>query len=145
MATRTQQPLRPLRITRPRNPGQISDALSELPEPVPTNPVAPDRHGPTEDNGLTAPRAELHIALIAPNRETAELIRGHIRIVKPPLWHGGKIYLHVITEDRRSKTIGIDARVLQAVVDLGFADARDVEIAEPDEFTIGYPSGRQGP
>lgn len=99
--------------------------------------MAPDWVSPTEGNGSDAPRADLHIALIAPNNETAKLLRD-VRIVKPPLWKGGKIWLHILTP---KKGLGIDLSVAQAMVDLGLIDARDIDIAAPDAITEGYPSG----
>lgn len=101
--------------------------------------MAPDWRSPTEDNGTAAPRAELHIALLAPNREAMTYLRNNIRVVKPPLWHGGRIYLHVVPLDK--KTHSVDIKVAQAVVDLGWLDAKDLEIGPPEEITLGYPTG----
>lgn len=101
--------------------------------------MAPDWRSPTEDNGAAAPRADLHIALLAPDKEALKYLRNNIRVVKPPLWHGGRIYLHVIPLDK--KTHNVDMKVALAAADLGMVDARDLEIGPPEDLTLGYPSG----
>lgn len=138
MATTKRPPLRPLRLIRTSSDRGRDSDLPHVPQPVPARALAPNWRSPTEDNGLSAPRADLHIALIAPDADTAKQLR-KVRVVKPPLWQGGKIFLHVITE---RKGWGMDDyKIMQAVADLGWADARDLQIGPPDAVTNGYPSG----
>lgn len=115
--------------------------MPDVPAGIPARAVAPDWTSPTEDNGVSAPRAELHIALLVPDRATADLLRNRVRVVRPPLWHGGKIYLHIIPEDQRRRYADMDFKILQAIVDLGWLDASDLDIGPPDQTTIGYPTG----
>ena len=128
-----------MRLTRPRRPSDGDGDLPDVPIDVPERAMAPDWVSPTEGNGSDAPRAELHIALIAPNAEVAKQLRT-VRVVKPPLWKGGKILLHVLTPNR----LGIDLSVAQALVDLGLVDSKDVTIEAPDGIELGYPSGLTG-
>jgi hypothetical protein len=93
--------------------------------------MAPHWQGPTEHNGLHTPRAELHVALVAPDRETADLWRRLARVVTPPFWKGGKVRLYVIHAE---KAKDIDTTVALAMVDLGILDSADVGL-------VGYPSG----
>jgi hypothetical protein len=132
-------PLRPLRLTGHRSDGRPNIDLPRLPKQAPRV-VAPNRPGPTEGNGLDSPRADLHIALIVPDRKTADLLRNKVRIVRPPLWKG-KLFLHLIPQDQRHKYRDIDMTTLLALIDTGLIDAKTAEIAAPDEITIGYPSG----
>lgn len=131
--------LRPMRISLPRDRGGDDGPVPAVPERVPERLMAPDWRSPTEDNGAAAPRADLHIALLAPNREAERFLRGYIRVVKPPLWHGGKILLHVIPINEKKNDV--DIKVALAMVDLGLLDAKDLQIGPPDELTIGYPTG----
>lgn len=102
--------------------------------------MAPNRPNPTQDNGSTLPRTDLHIALILPDRATAQQLKNKIRVVKPPLWPG-KVYLHFIPEDQRYRYRSLDTRTLIALVDTGLVDAKDVDIGPPAHITLGYPSG----
>lgn len=129
-----------MRLNRPSDSSPTDRSLSPVPGPAPARPVAPDWKSPTEGNGSTTPRADLHIALVAPNPKTAHFLRDRIRIVRPPLWHGGKVYLHIIPEDQRSED-DIDILLAQTLADLGLADAADMHIGPPDGVTLGYPSG----
>ena len=124
--------MQPLRFKRTGDQGQPHRLVSHVPEPVPPRSVAPDWNSPTEDNGVTAPRADMHIALVAPDPATAEIWRRQARLIRPPLWKG-KVFLHVVTIDK-DKSKGVDPLVLQAMVDLGFADSTDIGL-------IGYPEG----
>lgn len=141
MADSPRAPLRPLRISRGGSVGTRSDSVPGVPEPVPAGGIPPDWRGPTEGNGDGLPPADLHIALLAPDRDTAEKLRGRVRIIRPPLWKGGRIFLHVIPETQRKKYREVDMNILLAMVDLGMIDSADAEIAPPDDLTIGYPSG----
>lgn len=109
-----------------------------MPEPVPARPLAPDRRGPTEDNGLAVPPAHLHIALVVPDAATARRLTDSVRIVKPPLWNG-KVNLHIIDQSRRKTYRDLDITVLQAMVDLGLITAGEAEIGPPESVTEGYP------
>lgn len=128
--------LRPMRIARPRTPGVGDGDLRPVPDRVPERAMAPDWVSPTEGNGTDAPRADLHVALVAPNAEVAKQLRD-IRVIRPPLWHGGRILLHVLTA---KKGLGVDLTVAQAMVDLGLLDSKDLDIGPPDEITEGYPT-----
>lgn len=99
--------------------------------------MAPDWRSPTLDNGTTAPRGKLHIALVADTPEARTLLEQHVRVIKPPYWDGD-IHLHVITNPGMTDD---DVYILQAMVDLGWADSRDVQIGPPASLTDGYPSG----
>ena len=115
-----------------------------IPKPAPqekVRAVAPDWQSPTLDNGLAAPPGDLHVAIVVPDAATAALLRGNVRVVKPPLWKDGHIYLHVIVSDDRHGAAGIDIRLAQAMADLGLLDAADLGIGPPDGITQGYPSG----
>lgn len=92
--------------------------------------MAPDWISPTEDNGVSLPRDDMHIALVAPDPETAEIWRRQARLIRPPLWKG-RVHLHIVTIDT-TKSHDLDPLVLQAMVDLGFADSADIGL-------IGYP------
>jgi hypothetical protein len=105
--------------------------MRELSIRVPERAMAPDWNSPTEDNGLTTPRGELHVALLAPDADTATQWRKRARVVTPPLWKGGKVSLHVVVHDASKDP---DASVLLAMVDLGLIDSADAGL-------IGYPSG----
>ena len=124
--------LRPLRITRsPGGDGVGHIGLPPVLEPLPERAMAPDWSSPTDGNGAATPRAELHVALVAPDATTAAIWRQSARVIVPPLWKGGKVTLHVIHID---STEDIDTALRLALVDLGFLDAKDVGL-------IGYPSG----
>ena len=99
--------------------------------------MAPDWRSPTEHNGTAVPRAELHIALIADSDKARRLLDRQVRVIKPPYWDG-EIHLHVITNPGITDD---DVFIAQAMVDLGWADSRDVKIGPPDSLTDGYPSG----
>lgn len=101
--------------------------------------VAPDWASPTEGNGAGCPPGDLHVALIAPDRAAAAQLR-RVRVIKPPLWRDGRVFLHVIVDTDRTRHRDVDLRVLQAVVDLGWADAADLDIGPPADLTLGYPS-----
>lgn len=136
------KPLRPLRLSRsaidrggePRRVLPVSDG-------IPKRALAPDWISPTEDNGLSAPRAELHIALTCDGPDAERILKNGVRVIKPPLWHGGKIYTHIIRTDKLKKSLSMDIQILQAVADLGWLDAVDLEIGPPEAMTDGYPSG----
>lgn len=100
--------------------------------------MAPDWVSPTEGNGTDLPRAVLHIALLAPNKEAERFLRGYVRVVKPPLWDG-KVMIHVIPINEKKNDV--DIKLAQAMIDLGLLDSKDLQIGPPDDFTIGYPSG----
>lgn len=119
-----------MQIPRSRNiigTGRIVHRVSEL---ISERSVAPDWTSPTEGNGVDTPRDELHIALIARNDAAAEALEA-IYVIKPPLWKGGKVELHVIRADKRSQD---NLTIRQALADLGLADSRELEI-------LPYPSG----
>ena len=101
-----------------------------MPNRMAKRPVAPDWNGPTENNGATEPRGELHIALLAPDDATAAAWRTQARVITPALWKGGKVALHVITFDQNAG----DPALLMALVDLGLLDSKDAGF-------VGYPSG----
>lgn len=122
---------RPIR-SRPRPNG-----LPRLPIGSPERPVASDRSSSTLDNGLATPRAELHIALLAADRETADLLRERVRVVKPPYWDG-KVHLHIIREDLRGAKANVDFAVVQAVIDLGWGKSTDFNVGPPDDTSEGY-------
>ena len=132
----SKRPLRPMRIDRPRSGGRDDGDLRPVPDPVPERAMAPEWVSPTEGNGSDAPRADLHIALVAPNKEIAGQLNT-VRVIKPPLWKGGKVYLHVLIADKAM----VDLKVAQAMVDNGLLDSRDLQIGPPDGLTAGYPSG----
>lgn len=121
--------LRPLRIARAGNRSIPGSSLPPVPDRVPRHLVAPDWVGPTEGNGSDTPRADLHVALLAPDHTTANLWRPRARVVTPPLW-AGKVHLHVVVMD----VIHGDPEVLLAMVDLGLIDSVDAGL-------VGYPSG----
>ena len=123
--------LRPMRVNRTGSRGGSDSSVPVMPEPVSPRPVAPDWSSPTEGNGLAQPRGKLHVALLAPDAETARVWRQRARIVTPPLWKGGKVQLHVVIHDAARQP---DAAVLLAMVDLGLIDSADAGL-------IGYPSG----
>lgn len=102
-----------------------------MPDPVPERPLAPDWRSATEGNGADQPRDTMHVALVAPDTATAEVWRRQARLIKPPLWKGGKVMLHVVVIDT-TKSKDLDPLVLQAMVDLGFADSTDLGL-------LGYP------
>jgi hypothetical protein len=124
------RPMRALQLPRTIHRGEPDGGVPNLPEPIPARAVAPDWSGPTEDNGLATPRGELHIALLAPDAATAATWRTRARVIIPPLWKGGKVQLHIVTQD---PAMG-DAKILLAMIDLGLIDAQDAGI-------VGYPSG----
>lgn len=130
--------MRPLRLPGAGHSSPGPDRVPQLPERSTKRPVAPDGSNPTLDNGATVPRTDLHIALLAADKDTAELLRNRVRVVKPPYWNG-RVHLHIIREDLRKKYATADVQVLQAVVDLGWGNARDLEIGSPEEMTDGYP------
>jgi len=109
-----------------------------VPERVPQRSLAPDWVSPTEGNGSGLPRADLHIALIAGSPEDFAILK-RVRVIQPPLWPG-KIHLHILHSTEFSDD---DLLIRQTVVDLGWADARDVAIGPPASITEGYPSGTQ--
>lgn len=117
--------------------------MPAVPEPVSQRSLAPDWVSPTQDNGVAVPPADLHIALLAPDRDTAELLRGRVRVLKPPYWEGGKVYLHVVLQDQRKSPTykDWDMTILLALADMGVMDTRDLEIGPPADLTLGYPSG----
>ena len=122
--------VRPLRVPRPRPGGGPGRDLPAVPGRVPEHVLAPDWSGPTEDNGATTPRGELHVALVAPDAATAAAWRRTARVITPPLWKGGRVNLHVI---HIAEPLG-DPALLMAMVDLGLIDAKDAGF-------VGYPSG----
>jgi hypothetical protein len=124
--------VRPRRFKLPGNTSQPSPDLPSVPEPVRPRSLAPNWSNPTEGNGTGLPRDILHIALIAPSAAAAEIYRRDARLIQPPLWKG-KVQLHIVTIDP-DKSHDIDPLVLQAMVDLGFADSTDIGL-------IGYPEG----
>lgn len=111
--------------------------VPQLPERVPTRAMAPDWSSPTDSNGSGLARADLHIALVAGNPEEAALL-ARVKVIQPPLWDG-KVHLHVIVNEHNFSED--DIHILQAMVDLGWADSRDVHIGPPAGLTLGYPSG----
>jgi hypothetical protein len=140
MAASTRTTLRPMRITGRGSVGRGYDDLPGVPQPVPASGMASDWIGPTEGNGTGLAPADLHIAILAPDRKTADSLKGRVRIIRPPLWQGGRIFLHVIPEDQRKRLKGVDMTILLAMVDLGMIDSADAEIGPPDDLTVGYPS-----
>lgn len=137
MASNRQRPLRPVRLAIPRRDREQHDVLSEVPDRVPQRSLAPDWSSPTEGNGLDTPRDVLHIALLARNEADAERLKT-ITIIKPPLWKGGEIKVHVIVSKDMTRD---DILIRQTLVDMGWADSRDLDIGPPAERTLGYPSG----
>ena len=141
MVDKHQPQLRAMRLPRAIHRRSVNGDVSSMPERVSQRSLAPEWVSPTEHNGTATPRAVLHVALIAPNVAEAERIKGRLRVITPPLWRGGKVYLHIIPEDQLQGSGDLDIRIRQALVDLGFADSTDVGIGPPEETTIGYPSG----
>lgn len=140
MVDQQKRRLQPLRINRPSNSGgRPSRSVPDMPPAVPARAVAPHWGSPTEGNGSDLPRAALHIALLAPDAETANSLQRRLRIVKPPLWKGGKVHLHIIVQPPDG--FPVDPYIGQALVDLGLIDSADVGLTEPDSVTIGYPAG----
>lgn len=96
--------------------------------------MASHRVSSTEGNGTGLPRADLHIALLAPDEATAKLIE-RVKIVRPPYWQG-KVHLHVVVS--ADMTVD-DVMILQAAADLGWGTSKSI-IAPPTQLTIGYPA-----
>lgn len=139
MVAEQKRRLQPLRINRAADSGRQRDrSVPDVPEPVRPRAMAPDWSSPTEGNGADLPRAELHIALITPDAETASALQHRLRVVKPPLWQG-KVHLHLIPAPPDGWPV--DPYIAQAMVDLGLIDSTDVGLAELDSVTIGYPAG----
>lgn len=101
--------------------------------------MAPEWRSPTEDNGLGVPRADLHVALVVPDRATYDLIRAKAFLVRPVGWEG-HVYLHTILESRKTKYSDVPMKLLTLMSDLGLMDSKDLEIS-PLDMDLGYPSG----
>jgi hypothetical protein len=137
MATPQRRSLPPLRINRSINPGSEPISVSQLPSGKPQRSLAPNWISPTEGNGTGLPRTDLHIALVTTSEDEYDYYSSKLRVAKPPLWPG-KVHLHIIMgKDTQSD----DLMIQQALVDLGWADSRDLEIGPPASVTEGYPSG----
>lgn len=143
MANQNKPAMRPLRLPGARSSGRQPGPLPPVPGLLPAHPVAPDWRSQTEDNGLLAPRADLHVALVAPDMATYKLLRKNVYVVTPPLWKDGRVRLHVILRPKVDKGL-IPMAVLQAMADLGFVDAKDLEISLAD-MDLGYPSSEPQP
>lgn len=129
MVSDSRRPLPPVRVPRTGSRNRDRSALPQLSERVPIRELAPNRVNPTEGNGTTTPRDRLHIILLARSEDTAKLLKDNVRVVRPPLWKGGEVLLHVV----QSRDLTTDnAQIQQTIVDLGWADAKDLDI-------IGYP------
>jgi hypothetical protein len=137
MATPQRRSLPPLRVREPRDPFSATDPVSPVSNRVPQRSLAPDWISPTEGNGAGLPRTDLHIALVTTSEDEYDYYSSKLRVAKPPLWPG-KVHLHIIMgKDTQSD----DLMIQQALVDLGWADSRDLEIGPPASVTEGYPSG----
>lgn len=129
--------LRPLRIEPTGHRGGGPARVPSVPERVSRGPLAPNWSSPTENNGIAVPRAELHIALVVPSLTAAQQL-GDIRVLNPPYWNGN-VNLHVIV--RPTGMTDTELLIRQAVADLGWADAKDLQIGDAATITLGYPSG----
>lgn len=129
--------MRPLRVTVASDIGIETIDLPPVLDRSAQRSLAPDWVSPTEGNGAGLPRADLHIALVVRSAEELTGLANRIKVVQPPLFNG-KVHLHfVINHDANTD----DVMVRQAMVDLGWADARDLDIGPPASITEGYPSG----
>lgn len=133
-----QRKLQPMQVNRASHYGEPDLDLLPVPQRIPVGPVAPDWRAPTEDNGLSAPRDTLHIALVVQDLDLLQLLRRNVYVIKPPLWKGGKVELHIIPGSELTKD---EITVRIAMADLGLVDSRDLEIGPPDKISSGYPSG----
>lgn len=146
MATLDRPALRPLRLPGAVSSGRRPRALPPVPQLAPEHELAPDWRGETEDNGVLAPRADLHIALVAPDLATAREWKKNAFLVTPPLWKDGRVHIHVILDNRKTKYGELPMKLLQAMADLGLMDAKDLEISKADMlFDLGYPSVHEQP
>lgn len=129
MVSNSRHTLPPMRVPRTGNRSQQASDLPQLSERVPIRELAPNRRNPTEGNGTSTPREQLHIILLARNHNTANLLKNHVRVIKPPLWRGGEVLTHIVESENLSSD---DILIRQAMVDLGWADSKDLDIS-------GYP------
>lgn len=96
-----------------------------------------DRPEPTQARGRSVPRADLHIALVAPDERVYRLLRDRVAVIAPPYWTG-TVQLHVVIADPKSRWANVDWRLRQALVDSGLASPDEVEMLAPDQLHLGY-------
>lgn len=134
--------LRPMRVRRPLDHlgkhgidyPRPANRVPGMPDRIPARAVAPDRLGDPVYNGSDLPPADLHIALLVPDRKTYDIVKRRVHVIKPPYWPG-RVHLHAIVNKDLTPD---DAQILQAVVDLGWATSDMTEIGPPAQLALGY-------
>lgn len=101
------------------------------------HPVVADGANAPQSRGREVPRAELHIALIAPDERVYRLLRSRVAVIKPPYWDG-TVHLHVVIDDPHSRWANVDWTLRQALADCGLASPHDVDLMPSEQLHLGY-------
>lgn len=130
--------MRPMSLNRPVHSGSVNPAVPAVSGRGVVGLMAPDRWSATEDNGVAVPPAEIHILIVIPNAKAFEYLKDKVFVVQPPYW-SGKVHLHCVPDDPQSKWHAVPWTIRQALIDSGLATAEKVDMATPEQVTLGWP------
>ena len=99
--------------------------------------MAPNGNHASLSTGATLAPADLHIALVIPQKKMWDYLKDRIFLIQPPYWKGNVI-LHLIPDNPKSRWNDIDWQIRQALVDSGLANPDQVEFSPPVELQFGW-------